>query len=100
MAENMTTDDGAREDRGVTRDVTIQLRVTQAEHDAMKAAAEAEGLTLSEWIRKRCIKVTTKIEAVYTRADVIRAHDPAVTQEQIKVSRARLRKQLAKKRRS
>lgn len=49
------------DDPDVKRDVVIRLLVNQAERDAMQAAADAEELTLSEWIRRRCIKTTTTV---------------------------------------
>jgi len=30
------------------------IRVTEQEHDAWLAAAAADGITISEWIRRRC----------------------------------------------
>lgn len=50
------------DDSEVKRDVLIKLLVTQAERDAMQKAAEREELTLSAWIRSRCISTTTTIE--------------------------------------
>lgn len=45
----------------VKRDVVVRLLVTQVERDAMQAAADAGELTLSEWIRRRCIRTTTTV---------------------------------------
>lgn len=36
-----------------TRDVPLQVRITPQERDAYKAAAEADGRTLSNWVRER-----------------------------------------------
>jgi uncharacterized protein (DUF1778 family) len=35
---------------------TVQIRATRAERKAWAAAAEAAGLTLSEWIRRACLE--------------------------------------------
>lgn len=48
----------------VNRDVLVRLLVTKAERDAMQDAAEKAGLTLSEWIRRQCIKTTTTVDAI------------------------------------
>lgn len=36
------------------KDVTIALRISKDEQTAWLAAAEADGRTLSDWIRRRC----------------------------------------------
>ena len=40
------------------RDVTKRLRMTADEASAQEAAAAAEGLTWSEWVRAQLAKVT------------------------------------------
>lgn len=62
MGQNLDAAHAPREHRDVPR-VLIQLRVTEAERAAMKSAADKSGLTLSEWIRQRCLVTTTKIKA-------------------------------------
>ena len=42
-----------REHPDVNRDAVVRLRISIAERDAWEAAAESEGLSLSEWIRRR-----------------------------------------------
>lgn len=37
----------------MNRDITVRLKVTKEESKAWRAAAAAEGCTLSEWIRRR-----------------------------------------------
>jgi hypothetical protein len=73
MDQNLSPDMTVGDDPEVKRDVLIRLLVTQAERDMMQAAADEDGLTLSEWIRRRCIKTTTTIEV---KADVSRQADP------------------------
>lgn len=43
----------------VDKTVTIALRITKDEHRAWLAAAEADGRTLSDWVRRRCTGVVT-----------------------------------------
>lgn len=62
MAQNLSLAHTMGDDPDVKRDVVIKLLVTQTERDAMQAAADEDGITLSEWIRRRCIKTTTTIE--------------------------------------
>lgn len=47
---------------GMGKSKVINLRIAPEEHAAWDAAAEAAGLKLSEWIRRRC-NGTTTIEA-------------------------------------
>ena len=42
---------------GQRRDVRVVVRTTQAERDGWAAMAKAAGLTLSEWVRRRCVGV-------------------------------------------
>lgn len=49
------------DDRDVARDVVVKLLVTEAEREAMQAAADRAGLKLSEWIRQRCFETTVLV---------------------------------------
>lgn len=40
---------------GQRRDARVVVRTTQAERDGWTAMAKAAGLTLSEWVRRRCV---------------------------------------------
>lgn len=37
------------------RELTLRFRVTESERDQLHASAEAEGVTLSQFIRSRCL---------------------------------------------
>jgi uncharacterized protein (DUF1778 family) len=63
------------DDSDVKRDVVVRLLVTQAERDAMQAAADKDGQTLSEWIRRRCIRTSTTV-AVADAADPLHTMSP------------------------
>jgi hypothetical protein len=45
---------GRPPDRGVAANVLIAFRVTEQERNAYQSAADASGLSLSDWIRKLC----------------------------------------------
>ncbi len=63
MSRNIANANQLSDDRDVSRDVTVQLRLTTAERDAIKAAADKSGMTLSEWIRWCCgLKTETTID--------------------------------------
>lgn len=62
MSQNLSLVRTMGDDPHVKRNVVIKLLVTQPERDAMQAAANKEKVTLSEWIRSRCI--TTTVVAV------------------------------------
>jgi predicted HicB family RNase H-like nuclease len=36
-----------------TRDIPLQVRITPEEHETYKRAAEADGRSLSNWVRER-----------------------------------------------
>lgn len=38
----------------VTREARVEIRLTEQELESWKTAADAAGLALSEWIRRRC----------------------------------------------
>lgn len=44
------------------RDKLVRFLVTKQERDAMRVAAEIDGVPLSMWIRVRCFTTTTKFE--------------------------------------
>jgi DNA-binding MarR family transcriptional regulator len=64
MRQNLSLALALSDDHDVKRDVVIKLLVTQAERDVLQAAADAEHVTLSEFIRSRILKSTTTVEAV------------------------------------
>jgi hypothetical protein len=66
------------DDPDVKRDVVIKLLVTQTEREAMQTAADAEGVTLSEWIRRRCIKTTTTVEVAAPEKRALAACAPCL----------------------
>ena len=47
---------------GVPRNILVRLLLTEGEREAWQAAADAAGLKLSEWIRRR-VQGTVTIEA-------------------------------------
>lgn len=59
---NLHTAPEPRDHLEVPRGKIIQLRVTDTELAAMRAAAKKSGLTLSEWVRQCCLTTTTTIE--------------------------------------
>ena len=58
------------DDPDVKRDVVIRLLVNQAERDAIQKAADEDGVSLSEWIRSRCIKTTTTVTVEIAAPDM------------------------------
>jgi len=53
-----------RRKRLPSRDGVIRLRVSKAERDALQDAADAEGVTLSQFIRRRLFRTVTTIEVL------------------------------------
>ncbi len=56
----------------VPRGVTFQLRLTLAEREALKAAAQKRGLKLSEFIRQCCGLKTTTTETVVVEPPAVK----------------------------
>jgi hypothetical protein len=52
-----------REPKGMKRGKTIKLRLTGEEYSAWEGKARAAGMTLSEWIRRRCASAGRPIAA-------------------------------------
>jgi hypothetical protein len=48
----------------MNKDVTVQVRLTAEEHKRWLAAAEAEGRTLSNWIRRQCNAQAPSIDVI------------------------------------
>lgn len=46
----------------VRRDKLVRFLVTKQERDAMRVAAETDGVPLSLWIRVRCFSTSSKFE--------------------------------------
>ena len=42
------------------KDSSLRLRLTEAEHELFRRAADAEGLTLSAWMRMHLLKVARR----------------------------------------
>lgn len=61
-SQNLSLTRESGDDHDVNRDVLVRLLVTQAEKDAMQAAADREGITLSEWVRQCCFITTTTVQ--------------------------------------
>lgn len=60
--QNLSPARSPRDDLDMNRDVVVRLMLTKAERVAWQQAANAAGLKLSEWIRRR-VQGETKIEA-------------------------------------
>lgn len=56
-----------------TKDERVELRVDTADLERWRATADAEGLTLSNWIRKCCNDVALSAETIRVVEEKVRA---------------------------
>lgn len=53
------------------RDVVVRICVARAERAAMQGAADEQGVTLSAWIRARCVETVTTFKVAPPASDRI-----------------------------